>query len=91
MTFDNYCKVWNLDHIVPVFLFDLTKEDELKLCYNYQNIMPMYRKDNKYKGGSVHFSLELLKCKEQTPIVKALLERCQSEIDNRYNKYKPTS
>jgi hypothetical protein len=52
MTWDNYGEVWNIDHIIPL---DIAGEDvELinKLCY-YQNLSPIYCKDNFRKGFKV--------------------------------------
>ena len=60
MTKENFGKIWGLDHIVPVDLFDINDEAEKKLCYNYQNIIPMFNNDNRLKGASVHFSLAKL-------------------------------
>ena len=52
MTWDNYGKVWNIDHVIPL---DIAGDDvELinKLCY-YQNLSPIYSKDNFRKGFKV--------------------------------------
>lgn len=67
MIVENFGKVWSLDHIVPVELFDLSNLDEKRLCYNYLNIMPMFNNDNRMKGASIHFSLEKLKSLKHVP------------------------
>lgn len=82
----NYGIKWDLDHIVPVHLFDLSIESELQLCYNYQNIFPLYKEDNKNKGGSVHFSIELLQSLPWSPIIEQLLNKCYKE-KTKYDKY----
>jgi hypothetical protein len=98
MTKENFGEEWGLDHIVPVDLFDFNSIDELKLCYNYINIMPMFNNDNRLKGASVHFSLEKLKLMmdsipntdENTSRIKVcelLIEKCMEEIDRTYKKY----
>lgn len=87
MTNENFGTVWGLDHIVPVELFDLTNEDEIKLCYNYNNIMPMFNNDNRMKGASVHFSLDKLNSMPTNINIEQLKEKCINEIDNRYKKY----
>jgi hypothetical protein len=78
-------------YCTPVHLFDLSIESERKLCFSYQNIFPLYIKDNKNKGGSIHFSIELL---ESFPtsnlIITQLLERCYKEKEN-YNRYLDSS
>ena len=33
MTYDNFGKVWSLDHIVPTGLFDFDKPEDLELCF----------------------------------------------------------
>ncbi len=67
MEVENFGKVWGLDHIVPVELFDLSNSNEKRLCYNYLNIIPMFNVDNRMKGASVHFSLEKLKLLKHVP------------------------
>jgi hypothetical protein len=89
--------VWSLDHIVPVDLFNF---DDLKLCYNFINIMPMFINDNINKGASVHFSIEKLRVllnnlkKTETELnsssvgmCNTLIEKCNEEIIRTYNKY----
>ena len=87
MTYDNFGKVWSLDHIVPTGLFDFDDAADLELCYNYWNIMPMFLNDNRDKGASVHFSLEKLKSLEENDVVNKLKEKCISKINLTYLKY----
>ena len=37
---------FHLDHIIPCAAFDLTKEDEVYLCFYYKNYQPMWGKEN---------------------------------------------
>ena len=76
-----------MDHIVPVEVFDINDEDDLRLCYNYNNIMPMFNDDNRMKGGSIHFSLEKLKSMPQNIHTKMLIKRCADAISSIYEKY----
>ena len=87
MTKENFGKIWGLDHIVPVDLFDINEEAEKKLCYNYQNIIPMFNNDNRLKGASVHFSLAKLETMYTNVYIQQLKEKCLNEITNRYDKY----
>lgn len=41
---------WNLDHIIPVAAFDMSKEDEQKKCWNYMNFRPLWHRDNLMKS-----------------------------------------
>lgn len=49
MTWENY-GLWHLDHIQPLNSFDLTKEENLKICLHYSNIQPLWAEDNYSKG-----------------------------------------
>lgn len=49
MTWENHGKGkddWQIDHIIPVNTFDLTKEDEQRKCFHYTNLRPLWAKDN---------------------------------------------
>jgi hypothetical protein len=45
----NYGK-WEIDHIKPCYKFDLTKEKQQLLCFNYKNLQPLWSLDNRKKG-----------------------------------------
>lgn len=50
MTWDNYGK-WHIDHIRPCSSFDLTKIEEQKECFNYQNLQALWAEDNLRKSN----------------------------------------
>lgn len=50
MTWENYGKVWHIDHIKPLSKFNLLNEFELKECCNYLNLQPLFAKENLQKG-----------------------------------------
>jgi hypothetical protein len=37
---------WHIDHIRPVFSFDLTKESDVRECFHYTNLRPLWSEDN---------------------------------------------
>lgn len=49
MTNDNYPD-WEPDHVLPVASFDLRKPDQQKACFHYQNMKPLWQRDNRSKG-----------------------------------------
>lgn len=52
MSWENYGKCgWEIDHIIPCASFDLTKEDEQKKCFNYNNLQPLWVIDNILKSN----------------------------------------
>jgi hypothetical protein len=50
MSWENYGTLWEIDHIKPCALFDLTKEEEQKQCFHHTNTQPLYKIDNRRKG-----------------------------------------
>lgn len=44
---------WNIEHIIPCELFDLSKESHQKACFNYKNVRPFWFLDNQKKGDKL--------------------------------------
>ena len=54
MTWDNMGRGgWHIDHIIPCAFFDLTKPSHQKVCFNWQNLQPLWEKDNCAKGDKI--------------------------------------
>ena len=49
MSWDNYGK-WHIDHKIPCFAFNLTKVDDVKKCFHFSNMQPLWASDNLKKG-----------------------------------------
>ena len=49
MSWENYGQ-WHVDHIIPCCTFNLTDESQLKKCFNYKNLQPLWAKDNLIKS-----------------------------------------
>lgn len=43
---------WHIDHRRPCASFDLTNEEEQKMCFHYTNLQPMWASDNLSKQAS---------------------------------------
>jgi hypothetical protein len=43
---------WQIDHIIPVSSFDLTKEEEIKKCWGLDNLRPLSAKQNIIDGAN---------------------------------------
>jgi hypothetical protein len=52
MTFDNYGE-WEIDHIRPCSMFDLSKPEEQLECFNYKNLQPLWAEDNRRKSNKL--------------------------------------
>lgn len=51
MSWENYGhQTWNIDHIIPCALFDLTKPEHQKRCFHFSNMQPMWSRENNKKG-----------------------------------------
>jgi hypothetical protein len=52
MSWDNY-GTWHIDHIIPCSYFDLTLEENQRICFNYQNLTPLWGEDNHSKSDLI--------------------------------------
>jgi hypothetical protein len=56
MSWDNWAyKGWQIDHILPLDIFDLTKEEELKEVCHYTNMQPLWWYENIKKGNKLNY------------------------------------
>lgn len=51
MSWENYGIYWEIDHIKPCKVFDLTSAEEQKLCFHYSNLQPLSKLHNRRKGA----------------------------------------
>lgn len=52
MTWDNYGE-WHIDHIIPVSVFNLNDENNIKKCWSIRNLRPLWKKDNIIKKDKI--------------------------------------
>lgn len=48
MTLENY-GLWHVDHVKPVATFDLSDPEQVKACFHYKNLQPLWAADNMAK------------------------------------------
>ena len=65
MTLENYGSVWQIDPCLAVASFNLLDENDMKKCFNWVNLRPMYVKDNIIKGDKIDMRLYLLQEKRE--------------------------
>jgi hypothetical protein len=58
MNWKNRGKTWHLDHIIPVSVIDLSKDENLKFAFNYKNFQPMFARENLKKYNSIFIKIE---------------------------------
>lgn len=53
MTRENYGSVWQVDHIMPCAVFDLSKSEHQKRCFHFSNLQPLFSEENQKKSDNV--------------------------------------
>lgn len=48
MTWENHGTVWDIDHVIPVSLWDLTNQDHNDVCFNWKNLTPLASNVNRH-------------------------------------------
>lgn len=81
MSWDNYGKEWQIDHIVPMCLFDLNDPKEIALCWCLDNIRPIRTQENRLKGAAIEASYFILLNKQP------INEQDFAQLTNRINGY----
>jgi len=55
MSLDNYGE-WEIDHIKPISSFNLNNKLELFECCNYNNLQPLWKKENRIKSNKYNIN-----------------------------------
>lgn len=53
MTWENKGDLWHIDHVKPCASFDLKKEEEMKLCFQWTNTYPLLKEKNITKSNKI--------------------------------------
>lgn len=80
LTWDNFGKEWQFDHIIPVIYFDHDDEQELRLCWNFTNLRVEPFQLNKNRGNRIDVLgarayFDELYTKTGYPVTKALRDK----------------
>ena len=60
MTIENFGSEWPIDHCLAIAAFNLLDENDMKKCFNWIDLRPMYVKDNIIKADKIDYHLYLL-------------------------------
>ena len=52
MSWENYGKAWEIDHVKPCVTFDLTNPKQRQQCFHYSNLQPLLPEQNRKKWMS---------------------------------------
>jgi hypothetical protein len=53
MSWDNHGTCWQVDHIIPCAAFDHTRKRNIKKCWHWTNLQPLYAEENHAKGCDI--------------------------------------
>jgi len=53
MSRENYGKLWEVDHIMPCAIFDLSKPEHQRRCFHFSNLQPLWTEKNRHKSAKV--------------------------------------
>lgn len=54
MSWENYgLHGWHIDHIIPVSSFDISEPNQLKKCFHFSNLQPLWAIDNLRKSNKL--------------------------------------
>jgi hypothetical protein len=55
MTWENYGKVWHVDHEKPLGgkLFDLTNPKDCEIAFHWSNLQPLFAEENLRKSNKI--------------------------------------
>lgn len=52
-SFENHGKVWHIDHVLPIYNFNINNEEEQLLAFNWRNTRPLLITDNLKKNKNI--------------------------------------
>lgn len=89
MNWNNYGEVWVIEQLVGLASFDLKKEEDCKLAWNYKNLIPVFGEDIFHIREQCTFSLKYLEKAEKCPIVDRLISILREQVkeQEKYLKY----
>ena len=68
MTWENYGKLWEIDHIIPCAAWNLVEEFDNICCWNYRNLRPLLKHHNRSK----HSKYEETQKQQYIELIKSL-------------------
>ena len=59
MTMENYGSIWDINQCLSIASFNTLDENEMKKCFNWIDLRPMYCSENISKRASINHHLYL--------------------------------
>ena len=80
MTWENFGVEWQIDHILPLCLFDMTSEEDCRICWNWANLRPLKNHINKARNSYLDALLILKRRREAFPS-NEMLEKLENRTE----------
>ena len=86
MTFENYGCVWQIDHCLPIASFSLLDENDMKKCFNWINLRPMYSNSKNDKIDNRLYLMQevkahyFMKLNDQMDLTKIFVDEIYSKL-----------
>lgn len=58
MSWENYGEYWELDHIIPISSFSMTKIEQFNECWKLSNLRPLKKHINRVKYNRIGYACE---------------------------------
>ena len=81
MTIENYGSVWQIDHCLPIASFNLLDENDIRKCFSWINLRPMYSNENNFKKAKIDHRLYLLQQIKAKYFTKINEERFNEDLN----------
>lgn len=53
MSWENHGTNWVVDHVIPMNKWDITNTDQQDMCFNWKNLSPLGKSDNRQKSAKI--------------------------------------
>jgi hypothetical protein len=53
MSWDNYGMYWHIDHVIPLYAFNILSSEHQHICLNWSNLRPLLKEQNLHKSNKI--------------------------------------
>ena len=89
MTIENYGSFWQIDLYLPIASFNLLDENDIKNCFNWINLRPLYSNENNPKRAKINYHSDFLQQIKAKYSLNLSEERISEKIINQIHSSSP--
>lgn len=87
MTWENHGIIWDVDHVIPISKWDLSKPEQVEMCFNWKNLSPLSCPKNRFEKRDKIDKKQLIKHKKQLEIYFKENNLNDNELQEYIEKY----